>query len=216
MGLSNLLSELLEPIAGEMRGRVERGFTENTLNDVDRYNEMVDGDFNREMARSLVNGVVTRVTGKEQTKAMMNKVGKGKEEEFQGPPRSEVLIGMDALALYPSISTKVAMDECKKAAMESEIGVRNLNYMEATRLLALCLDKEQIEKEGLRGLFPKRRPTAKGGKTRNLKLTTANSMGPRVNDQTKWCWPRVNLSHRDKGKISGMVVVCLVQIFCET
>ena len=220
VGLSNMLSEILEPIAGEMRGRVERGSTENTLYDVDRYNELVIEKGVNQMMGSIVDEILTQVTGNRQAETVeeSEKVehvrdnGRG----FQGSEGSEVLIGMDAVALYPSISMEVAMEECEKAAMNSEIEVRNINYMEATRFLALCLDKDQIKTEGLRGLLPVRRPSKKGGKTRELKLTTANSLGPSVNDQKQWKWSKVNLSTKDKKKIFGMVTACLVQIFCET
>ena len=123
---------------------------------------------------------------------------------------------MDAVGLYPSISKEVAMEACRKAALKTEIYVRNINYMEATRFLALCLSKEEAEVAGLRGVLPTRRPGKKGKKTRKLKLTTANSLEPVVNDQTQWTWPRVNLTKSDKRKIFSMVVACMVQIFCET
>ena len=73
-------------------------------------------------------------------------------------------MGLDAEALYPSISKSVAMEACRKATLASDIEVRSMNYLEATRFLALCLEKEQVVAAGLRGILPKRRPGKEGKK----------------------------------------------------
>ena len=121
---------------------------------------------------------------------------------------------MDAVALYPSISPEVAREACWKATMETEVQVQNVNYLEGTRFLALCMDEDQINKSGMKGLIPRRRPGINGKKTRKLKLTTENSLRPTVNDQSQWIWPSVSLSKMDKKKIFAMVMAWMVQIFC--
>ena len=69
---------------------------------------------------------------------------------------------------------------------------------------------------GLRGILPRRRQFKGGKKTRKLKLTTANTLAPEVNNQDQWSWPKVSLTKSDKKKIFSMVMACMVQIFCET
>ena len=139
-----------------------------------------------------------------------------KKEVFQNGEGNEVLIGLDAVALYPSISPEVAKEACWQAALETEVKVQSMNYMDGTRFLALCMENDETEKAGLRGLLPRRRPGKDGKKTRRLKLTTENSLRPKVNDKSQWIWPSVNLSKLDKQKIFAMVVAWMVQIFCET
>ena len=80
----------------------------------------------------------------------------------------------------------------------------------------LTLDEDQIEKSGLKHVLPKRRPTKGGGKARKLKLSTKNSLQPETNNQAQWEWPGVKLSDGDKRNIFAHVVMCLVQVFCET
>ena len=46
------------------------------------------------------------------------------------------------VALYPSISKEVAKEICREAAFESEIEVASMNYLEATRFLALTEEQE--------------------------------------------------------------------------
>lgn len=232
---SNLISEVLEPIAGNMKNKVERGSTENVLNDGDVYNEKVESAGVAKFCAGLVEEVVSSVeanvpeVGCEGNSDCPTTIG-GKPEEtydvtrevpeevevFQEEDGSEVIVGLDANALYPSISKFVAMESCRKAALTTDIEIRSMNYLEATRFLALCVEKEQVAAAGLRGLLPRRRPGKDGKKTRKLKLTTANSLAPEVNNQEQWSWPKVCLTKSDKKKIFSMVVACMVQIFCET
>ena len=70
------------------------------------------------------------------------------EFEFQEEVGKEVVIGLDVVGLYPSISKKVAMEVCMEAALETEVEVAHMNMLEATtllRLLALSWTKERCK-----------------------------------------------------------------------
>ena len=60
-------------------------------------------------------------------------------EEIQGSEGTEGLIGMDAIALYPSIEKEGATRACREAAKEVDIKIINMNYLEATQFLALTM-----------------------------------------------------------------------------
>ena len=61
--LSNCLAELLEPIAGVMCGKVERGSSENVLNLVDVQNDKVDRTKPWWICNEIVRQVLGEVTG---------------------------------------------------------------------------------------------------------------------------------------------------------
>ena len=65
------------------------------------------------------------------------------------------------------------MAVCKEAAMESVVEVRQMNMLEATRLLMLMWTKDEVNKSGLQRYLPVRRKIP-GKKLRKLGLTTAN------------------------------------------
>ena len=65
--------------------------------------------------------------------------------EFQEETGREVIVALDAVGLYPSISKEVATTFCREAVLDSEIEAKNMNYMEATRFLDLSLNEEQVE-----------------------------------------------------------------------
>ena len=89
---------------------------------------------------------------------------------------------MDAGALYSSILTEIATELCREAARESVIKVRNINYLEGTRLRRLTITDRQVRKSGLRKVLPIRRRLP-GKEIGKLSLTTENSLKPVVNDK---------------------------------
>ena len=56
-----------------------------------------------------------------------------KLEEVQCGRGHEVIVALDAEALYPSISPEVAIQVCKEAALSTNIEVQHMNLLEATR-----------------------------------------------------------------------------------
>ena len=215
--LSNGISELLEPIAGEMVGRREMGSTENVLNVGDSYNNKVETAKAEKMCREILMNVVGNVENSEVSEETVEKKDdSSKKQEFQGKEGEEAVMALDAVGLYPSITKEVAAKACLEAARESEVRIDNMNLMEATRFLVLTMSEEKIEESGLRRILPKRRKRKDGKKTRKLGLTTANSLKPVTNEQSQWEWPRVSLTEAEKREVFARVVEGLVIIFCET
>ena len=114
-----------------MVSKAERGSTEAVLNLVDYYNEKVDSDEIYEVCEDIIEDVVSKLL-EEEVKSKLEEVVNG---PFQGGKGTEVLVGVDAVGLYPSISKEIAMRAYLGAARESSVRATNMNLMEATRLL---------------------------------------------------------------------------------
>ena len=112
---------------------------------------------------------------------------------------SEVLVGFDAVALFPSIEKDLAVKLCKEVLLETEIKFIDTNLLEATRFLVLTMDKEELEMSPLKKYLPWRRKE-EGKRTGKLGLTTANSLAPAVNDQSQWEWPEVIIDKQGEKK----------------
>ena len=61
-----------------------------------------------------------------------------------------MLIGLDAVALYPNIFKEVAMASCREVAMKREVKIPHFNLLEATRLLVLVWSDETIRRSRIR------------------------------------------------------------------
>ena len=99
------------------------------------------------------------------------------DDKVQEGAGSEVLVGLDAVALYPSIGKDIATKCCLEAARESCIETKNINLTEATLFLMLTMDQESIEESGLKKVLPRRRKKP-GQKLGKLGFTTENSLRP--------------------------------------
>ena len=67
---------------------------------------------------------------------------------------SEVLVGFDAVALFPSIEKELAVKLCKEVLLETEVKFIDTNLLEATRFLVLTMDKEELEMSPLKKDLP--------------------------------------------------------------
>ena len=141
--------------------------------------------------------------------------GEGDGDTPQEGRGSEEIIALDAVSLYPSITREVAMEMCKQAALETEIDIKHMNLLEATRLLALMWTKEKIEKSSIRRYLPVRRREP-GKKVGKLGLTTENSFSAVPNNRDQWVWPSVVVPEGARKEIFACVVEELVGIFCAT
>ena len=108
--------------------------------------------------------------------------GEGDGDAPQEGQGSEEIVALDAVALYPSISREVAMEMCKQAALETEIEIKNMNLLEATRLLVLMWSEEKIAKSSIQRFLPVRRREP-GKKIGKLGLTTENSFSAVPNNK---------------------------------
>ena len=78
-------------------------------------------------------------------------------EKVQGGVGTEVVVRLDTVTLYPSITKKIAMEVCKIAAEESVVKVKDINLLDATRLLMLTWTDERAKESEIRRYLPVRR-----------------------------------------------------------
>ena len=184
--LSNVLSDIFEPIANNMPDSWEQCSTESVLGIFDKHNKLVDTELAAVNCKEILEDLVDEIWGTQNAEDEVFSEP-GTEPEYQKPVGSEVITGFDVVALFPSIEKDLAVKICKEVLMETEVKLMDTNLLEATRFLALTMSKKEIEKSPLKGFLPKRRKLA-GKKTGKLGLTTANSLAPGVNDMTQWVW----------------------------
>ena len=138
-----------------------------------------------------------------------------KGSEVQGRCGSEVVIALDAVALYPSIRKDVAMALCKQAALETSINIQHINLLEATRLLVLMWPEKKIRDSSIRKYLPVRRREP-GKRVGKQGLTTENSFHAVPNNRNQWIWPETKVPKDVQKEIFACVVEEFVGIFCDT
>ena len=76
---------------------------------------------------------------------------------WQNGPGSEVLIGADAVALYPSLTIEIVTPLIYRAILETKITFLDLNLLELTKYIALNLTAEETKNHQLALILPTRR-----------------------------------------------------------
>ena len=82
------------------------------------------------------------------------------EEYNDGDPnmrKSSTVISMDVKALYPSMDWKEIITSVKEMIKNSKDEVKNVDYEEVGKYLAVTMTKEEITKEGLTEVIPERK-----------------------------------------------------------
>ena len=116
-----------------MKKRLEKGSTESILSVGHMYNAKIVAKRNLKMCQELVeqllNGLGFGKAGDPVAGLVSssNFVEVGKEGEFQNGVGSEVITGLDAVGLYPSIQKRLAMQICREVAEETEVNVEHMN-----------------------------------------------------------------------------------------
>ena len=134
-------------------------------------------------------------------------------EDLQDFSLPMVLIGSDVASLYPSLDAERVADLVYKAVMESGIKWEQIDYLEATRYIALNWTEEQCSNSKLRRVLPRRRSN-KG--TRPGVRGTGPS-GPTRGDQEQWRWrPNLKLKEAEKREILARVIQIAVNVMFRT
>ena len=124
-----------------------------------------------------------------------------------------VLIGSDVASLYPSLDAAKVAELVYEAVMRSELKWTNLDYVEATRYLAMNWSEEQCNRSKLRRVLPTRR--SKQGTRPGVRGT--GPQGPDRGDQDMWKWrPNINLRGAEKKEIVARVVQVAVEVMFRT
>ena len=130
-----------------MTEKAERGSTESFLSSIDEYNSNIE----EEMIEKICKEIVAECAGVSVPEDINVQDHCNAQEADDG---NEVLVAFDAVALYPSIGKEVATSMCKQAALETEIEMKHMNQLEATRLLVLTWSSEKTASSNLRKFLP--------------------------------------------------------------
>ena len=130
-------------------------------------------------------------------------------EDLQDFSLPMVLIGSDVASLYPSLDAEKVAEIVYNAVLKSDIKWTNIDYVEATRFIALNWSEEKCNKSKLRRVLPVRRsnhgtrPGVRG----------AGPSGPEVGDQEQWQFrPNIRLRESEKKEIIARVVEISVSV----
>ena len=124
-----------------------------------------------------------------------------------------VIIGGDAVSLYPTIQEEMACLAIRKAMIESKIEFEGVNFKQCVLYIALeNLSQSELLWRGLNRVVPKRKFT-KG--TRPI-MTGPVPLGPHENGEEQWTFPNVKLTEVEKRSILATVVEIGVRAIFRT
>ena len=211
---SDIVSEILEPVANAMKHTAEVISTEDMVSKFNIYNEksvhleklQPDGSICQQ------DGNICQQDGRicQQDGSICQQDGK----MFQEGEGSEVIIGADADVLYPSLEGEMAGIAAKNAVMESSIEWEGVNYKEAARYIVLESSEAEVRTSKLRRVLPAR----KFKKGTRPKIAGPGPRGPeKVDDEEdQWVFPPVQLTKMEKKELVATVVQVAVKAIFRT
>ena len=135
------------------------------------------------------------------------------QEWVQDMSRPMVVIGSDAVSLFPSMAKLESADEVAEAVLESSMKWDNINWKEATRFLVLGRDEAWCRSSGLYRVLPwrKHKQGSRPG------LTGQGPMGAEADDEKQWEFRRgAILTNSDKKKVMAEVLRLCVELMYST
>ena len=123
-------------------------------------------------------------------------------EDLQDQTNPMVLIGTDVESLYPSLDISQVVEDVGRAILESTIVWQDIDYLEASRYVALNWTEDRCRQSELWRVLPKRRKNQ--GTRPGLK--GAGPQGGVRGDQEQWVFPRVRLRPKEKKLLVATVV----------
>ena len=128
-------------------------------------------------------------------------------EDVQDQSIPMVVVGTDVVNLYPSLDIGRVVEIVKYAILHSGVSWEEIDYLEASRYIALNWTKKQCDGSSLRRVLPTRRYTT----GTRPGLTGAGPQGALRGDQEQWVFPSVKLTCEDK----KLLVATVVQLATE-
>ena len=119
-----------------------------------------------------------------------------------------MIVGADAVQMYPSLEAMASGRAAKRVTLESKMRIDGVNYREASRYLAMELGDAERAMSGLRRVLPVRR-YRKGTKPG---VTGPVAVGPSVDDDSQWIFPSVEPTEKEK----RMMVATVVEVGVRT
>ena len=136
----------------------------------------------------------------------INRIFKSTEmnpEDIQDFSVPMALVGGDVVSLYPNLNVAKIATRMKEAILESGVTWSNIDYLEATRYIALNWDSQKCSESSLRRVLPRRR--GRTGTRPGIK--GAGPRGKIRGDQEQWIFdPSIKLSEGEKKEIIATVV----------
>ena len=123
-------------------------------------------------------------------------------EDIQDQTTPMVVIGTDVVNLYPSLDITKVVEVVKEAILDIGISFDEVDYLEASRYVALNWSEAECQKSGLRRVLPRRRyrtGTRPG-------LTGEGPLGYQRGDQEQWIFPSVTLTQEEKRLLLATVI----------
>ena len=148
--------------------------------------------------------IKTECRSSEEMRAAFERYNNEEEEDVK---RQCQILSMDVKALYPSMDWKEIGVAVKEMVESCEKDVEDVDWKEVGKYLATTLTKEEIEKEGLRHVVPKRKQET------NRKITVAY-LNNRKNDRN-WSNPRAP-GHKQKKRMIGLALAVGIQACMES
>ena len=213
---SDLVSEVLEPVATARQGTAEVISTEDMVSLINDFNDaQVKADHSSvqiEADPSSAQSEADPSSAQDKADHSATQIEADPSSDqveanhfstiFQEGEGSEVLVGADADVLYPSLEAEMAGRAAKSAILETEVKFEGVNYKEAARYVVLASSESDLRLSKLRRILPWRRHV----KGTRPKLTGPGPRGPTVNDEEQWYFPQVELTEKEKRELIATVV----------
>ena len=220
--LSNILSPIIEAVADNMKKKDEVISTDDALSRIDSYNlkqaqsmQCRDEAEPEEMpsattAEYTFGDVLDEVLGDNWEREQPPEPGYNTDEEefneddeeldklFEDEERQEeeiVVVGIDIVSLFPSITSEQGGKLCREAILETEITFEGVNYQEIAIYIALNYSSHYKIPADVRELIPQR-PKARGQRP-GVTGNAAASESPTINGG-QWRFYRTKFSDAEK------------------
>ena len=133
-------------------------------------------------------------------------------EDVQDFELPMVIIGSDVSALYPSLDAEKVSELVYLAVLKSNIKWSNVDYLEASRYIAMNWDAPTCRKSILRRVLPVRRRT--NGSRPGVR--GAGPSGPLRGDTEQWVFRNVKLTKTEKNEIIATVIRIMTNTMFDT
>ena len=147
--------------------------------------------------------IATECRSSEEMRAAFERYNNEEEEEIK---RNSAILSMDVKALYPSMEWNAIGVAVREIVEDSEKEVQDVEWKEVGKYLAVNMKKEEIEREGLQHVIPKRKQET------NRKISIAYLSNKK--NEGNWSNPRTP-GHRQKKKMIGLALAIGVQTCME-
>ena len=108
-----------------------------------------------------------------------------------------IMVGADIVSLYPNLNVDQVVLRIEEEVKVSKIKFENIDYLEATRYIALNWSQEDCRKSPIRRVLPWRR----GKRGTKPGITGSDPRSGNRGDQEQWEFPRVVLEEWEKKQI---------------